>query len=149
MNLCLVARPARLPDLKVWAARQFQVPPDQTWRTITPLEREAVCPAHKDLLLIGDAARVVEPFTGEGIYYALASGALAAGHIVSGDLPSYSEAHRQLYRGRLWVNRLAKAAVLHPALASLALSVAQVFPGLLHFLTARVIGATGVQILQV
>ena len=31
-----------------------------------------------NLFFIGDAARVVEPFTGEGIYYALRSGELAA-----------------------------------------------------------------------
>jgi len=144
MNLCLVARPAHLPDLKLWAAGQFQIPPDQTWRTITPLERDAVCPAHENLLLIGDAARVVEPFTGEGIYYALASGMLAASHIAKGQLPDYAAAHARLYRGRLWVNQFAKAAVLHPALASLALSFARVFPGALQFLTARVVGAAGV-----
>jgi 2-polyprenyl-6-methoxyphenol hydroxylase-like FAD-dependent oxidoreductase len=142
MNLCLVARPARLPDLKLWAAGEFQIPPDQAWRTITPLERDAVCPARENLLLIGDAARVVEPFTGEGIFYALASGMLAANHIVKGDLSAYASAHARLYRGRLWVNRLAKAAVLHPTLASLALGIARVFPGALRFLTSHVVGAT-------
>jgi menaquinone-9 beta-reductase len=145
MNLCLVARPAHLPDLKLWAAAEFQIPPDQSWRTITPLEREAVHPAHKSLLLIGDAARVVEPFTGEGIYYALASGTLAAAHIAKDDLPAYAAAHARLYRGRLWVNRFAKAAVLHPALASLAFSIARMFPGALQFLTTRVVGAGSVQ----
>jgi flavin-dependent dehydrogenase len=148
MNLCLVARPARLPSLKLWAAGEFQIPPDQPWRTITPLEREAVHPAHENLLLIGDAARVVEPFTGEGIYYALASGMLAASHIASGDLSAYAPAHARLYRGRLWVNQLAKAAVLHPSLASFALAIARVFPGALQFLTARVVGAAGVQALS-
>jgi geranylgeranyl reductase family protein len=118
MNLCLVARPARLPELKLWAAGQFQISADQTWRTITPLERDAVRPARENLLLVGDAARVVEPFTGEGIYYALASGTLAASHIAKGELSSYAAAHARLYRGRLWVNQLAKAAVLYPTLAA-------------------------------
>jgi len=143
MNLCLVARPARLPDLKFWATRRFQIPPDQSWRTITPLERKAVFPTHENLLLIGDAARVVEPFTGEGIYYALASGVLAASHIAKGDLSAYASAHARLYRGRLWVNQFAKAAVLHPSLASLAFGIARAFPGALRFLTSRVVGTGG------
>jgi len=137
MNLCLVARPARLPELKLWAAGEFQIPVDQTWRTITPLERDAVCPAHENLLLIGDAARVVEPFTGEGIYYALASGALVASHIAKGELPGYATAHARLYRGRLWVNQFAKAAVLRPRLAS---GVLRAFPNVIRFLTTRVVG---------
>jgi flavin-dependent dehydrogenase len=141
MNLCLVARPARLPDLKLWAADQYQTPPDQAWRTITPLERHAVHPEHENLLLIGDAARVVEPFTGEGIYYALASGTLAASHMAKGDLSGYASAHARLYRGRLWVNHFAKAAVLHPSLAELAFDVARVFPAALRYLTSRVVGA--------
>jgi flavin-dependent dehydrogenase len=145
LNLCLVARPPRLPDLKLWAAAEFQVPPDQAWRAITPLERAAVDPAHGNLLLAGDAARVVEPFTGEGIYYALASGALAASHIANRDLPGYAAAHARLYRGRLWVNQFAKAAVLYPAVATLALGIARRFPGALHFLTTRVVGAATMQ----
>ena len=145
MNLCLVARPAHLADLKIWATAQFQVPADQAWRTITPLERAAVHPAQQNLALIGDAARVVEPFTGEGIYYALASGTLAASHIAKGDLSTYPAAHAKLYRGRLWVNQFAKAAVLHPSLASIAFGFARAFPGALRLLTSRVVGRTALR----
>jgi len=145
MNLCLVARPTRLPDLKIWAAGEFQIPPDQTWRIITPLQRDAVHPARENLLLVGDAARVVEPFTGEGIYYALASGALAASHIAKGNLAGYASAHARLYRGRLWVNRVAKAAVLYPSLSSAAFGIARLFPGALRFLTSRVVGSAAIE----
>jgi len=86
INLCLVARPERLTELKAWAAQHFTIPPDTAWRTITPLRRAPIPPAHENLLFTGDAARVVEPFTGEGIYYALASGELAARHLLAGDL---------------------------------------------------------------
>ncbi len=41
------------------------------------------CRRADSLFLVGDAARVVEPFTGEGIYYALASGELAAEAIIA------------------------------------------------------------------
>ena len=57
-------------------------------------------------------------FTGEGIYYALRSGELAAQAIISGDHRQYSKTHRQLYAGRLWVNALARRAVEHPRLAT-------------------------------
>jgi geranylgeranyl reductase family protein len=55
--------------------------------------------AHRAMLL-GDAAGLADPLTGEGIYYALKSGALAAGAIIQKDNPgqvtaSYRERIRQ------------------------------------------------------
>ena len=135
LNLCLVSTARHIADMKSWAAREFALPPEQDWRTITPLARAAVPAMHANLLLVGDAARVVEPFTGEGIYYALASGELAARHTIAGNLDGYSKAHAQLYRGRLWINALAKQAVLHPRLATLTLH----FPAALRMLTAKVV----------
>ena len=138
-NLCLVSRPPDLAEIKSWAIRRFGLPEDQTWRSITPLSRAPVSPAHDGLLLVGDAARVVEPFTGEGIYYALASGELAAQHLVGGRLSEYASAHRRLYRGRLWVNRLARVACDHPRVAQATLCVAEWVPGLLALLTRKVV----------
>lgn len=135
LNLCLVSRPAHIDELKTWAAREFTLPVAQEWRAITPLARAPIPPSHPHLLLVGDAARVVEPFTGEGIYYALASGELAARHLIARDLGGYAKAHAQLYRGRLWINQLAKQAVLHPRLASFALQI----PFVLRLLTAKVV----------
>ena len=140
VNVCLVSRPEHLGDLKAWTAERFQVAPNHPWRTITPLSRAALPPAHDRLLLVGDAARVVEPFTGEGIYYALTSGEIAARHIIADDLPGYATMHAGLYRGRLWINELAKAAVLHPRIANAALGIARYFPHLLSFLTCKVVG---------
>ena len=37
--------------------------------------------AKKNILLVGDAAGLADPFTGEGIYYALINGAIASKHI--------------------------------------------------------------------
>ena len=116
LNLCLVARPPRLDAMKAWARATFGIEPE--WRTITPLARSLVAPAHRELLLVGDAARVVEPFTGEGIAYALATGELAARHLLADDLAGYATAHRALYRGRLWINHLARFACLRPRLAT-------------------------------
>lgn len=141
INVCLVSQPQKIDALKSWAAEQFAIATDQPWRTITPLARAAVPVVHDSLLLAGDVARVVEPFTGEGIYYALASGELAARHIIAGHLEGYARAHRELYRGRLWINQLTRLAVTQPRVASAVLGAARIAPGLLRFLTSRIVAA--------
>jgi menaquinone-9 beta-reductase len=146
LNLCLVGTPPTISSLRKWAERNFSVALDQPWRTITPLRRSPVAVAHRNLLFIGDAARVVEPFTGEGIYYALRSGELAAEAVVkivrSGDHQSavrdFARAHTEMYRGRLWINRLARAAVLSPTVGSAFLRVARFQPGILRSMTGKV-----------
>jgi len=145
LNLCLVGRPPTISSLRQWAQRHFGIPAHQPWRTITPLTRSPVCCTHEDLLFIGDAARVVEPFTGEGIYYALRSGELAAdaiAKIITGKdqqlaLRKFARASAEMYRGRLWINRLARAAVLSPRLASFLIQTARVQP-IFRSLTAKV-----------
>jgi menaquinone-9 beta-reductase len=157
LNICLVGRPQSIQRLRAWAERMFGVPAEQSWRTITPLTRPAIPPAHDNLFLIGDAARVVEPFTGEGIYYALRSGELAAaaianllrasasgGSFTGGEVRGsisreFARAHAQMYRGRLWINRLARAAVLSPRLASAFVHAARIEPAVLRLLTRKIV----------
>ena len=148
LNLCLVAKPRDIEALKEWAWQRFAVARDHPWRTITPLTRSPLPPAHENLFLIGDAARVVEPFTGEGIYYAIRSGELAARAIVKiigGEDPEsaireFSRQHAAIYRGRLWINQLARAAVMSPRIGSLLVHAARVQPALLRLLTAKITG---------
>jgi len=147
LNLCLVGTPPTIGLLRAWAEREFNLPSDRSWRTITPLTRDPVPVAHDRLFFIGDAARVVEPFTGEGIYYALRSGELAAKAITKivrnedwePALHEFTRAHRAMYGGRLWINRLARAAVLSPKLASAFLPFAQFNPGVLRSLTRKIV----------
>src|SRR5207244_3451948 len=147
LNLCLVGTPPTISSLRNWAEREFNLSADQSWRTITPLTRAPVPAAHENLFFIGDAARVVEPFTGEGIYYALRSGELAANSIakiIRGEdqqsaVREFVRAHRRMYRGRLWINRLARAAVLSPKTASAFLRIARFSPALLRLLTTRIV----------
>jgi menaquinone-9 beta-reductase len=147
LNLCLVGRPPTISRLRQWAQRHFEIAADQPWRTITPLTRAPVPCAHENLLFIGDAARVVEPFTGEGIYYALRSAELAAGaiaKIISGKdrqlaLREFARASVEMYRGRLWINRLARAAVLSPRIGSLFVRAARINPSILKLLTAKIV----------
>jgi menaquinone-9 beta-reductase len=149
LNLCLVGTPPTISKLCRWAERQFQLPADQGWRTITPLTRSPIPSAHENLFFIGDAARVVEPFTGEGIYYALRSGELAANaaaKIVRGENPqlalrNFTRAYSGMYRGRLWVNRLAREAVLRPQLGSLFVHTARVNSSILKLLTAKIVSS--------
>ena len=147
LNLCLVGTPPTISTLRKWAERQFDLPTNQPWRTITPLTRSPISSAHENLFFIGDAARVVEPFTGEGIYYALRSGELAAnaiGKILRGEnrntvLREFGRTHAQMYRGRLWINRLSRAAVLRPQLGSLFVRAARIRPEIIKFLTAKIV----------
>jgi menaquinone-9 beta-reductase len=139
LNLCLVSRPRELSSIRRWAEVEFTIPADHPWRTIAPLARVALPPAQPGLLLVGDAARVVEPFTGEGIYYALRSGELAAEAIRAGDQQRYVAAHRRLYAGRLWINALARHAVEHPRLTSNLLSLVPNEKWALRFLTTKVV----------
>ncbi|HWB59786.1 MAG TPA: NAD(P)/FAD-dependent oxidoreductase [Chthoniobacteraceae bacterium] len=141
LNLCLVGKPGDIPALKHWAAGQFEIPPGQSWRTITPLSRKPVPPTANNLLLVGDAARVIEPYTGEGIYYAIASGELAAKCLVQNLPPeNYRREHERLYSGRLWVNRVSRYAALHPRLATIALEAMRHYPPSLRFLTSKIVG---------
>ena len=96
-------------------------------------------------MYIGDAGRVVEPLTGEGILYALQSGTLAADAICAAAVESsdpvlhYSKHHQNVYRNRLWVNQLARLAVLHPRIANQFLRILKFNPAPLKYLTSKVV----------
>src|SRR5207248_9302110 len=142
-----VGMPPTISTSRQWSPRHFEIPADQPWRTITPLTRAPVPCAHENLLFIGDAARVVEPFTGEGIYYALRSGELAAraiAKIIGGQdrqfaLREFTRACAEMYWGRLWINRLARAAVLSPRIESAFVRVARINPLILKLLTTKIV----------
>ncbi len=153
LNISLAGPPATLDSLKNWARGEFGLAADHPWRTIAPLDRApapraAVAQGSGGVFLAGDAARVVEPFTGEGIYYALRSGELAAGAIIAAvrgkrsaeqSAAHYRETHTAMYQGRLWVNRLARTAGRNPRMASLVLEILRWQPSLLGLLTAKVV----------
>jgi menaquinone-9 beta-reductase len=76
---------------------------------------------------VGDAARVSEPVTGEGIYFALKSGALAAEAIdgafrendFSAERLAFYERKRRLAFRRRWrMNTLFRWLIYRPALAA-------------------------------
>jgi geranylgeranyl reductase family protein len=146
LNLCLVGTPPTISRLRRWAEDHFEITADQSWRTITPLTRSPVPCAHENLFFIGDAARVVEPFTGEGIYYAMRSGELAAIAISKimrsedqqATLREFARACAEMYRGRLWINRLARMTVLWPRVGSFFVRAARIQPAILSLLTRKI-----------
>jgi menaquinone-9 beta-reductase len=146
VNLCVVARPRQIEELRSRTSQRFELTPGQRWNTIAPLSRQPIEADDPTLFYVGDAARVVEPFTGEGIFYALKSGSLAAESIIEAHQrgPSfshrYAERHRQLYTGRLWINQLARLSVLHPRISSPFLELLRFWPWPLEQLTRRVVG---------
>jgi geranylgeranyl reductase family protein len=77
------------------------------------------------VLLVGDAARVTEPITGEGIYFAMRSGMLAAetldralrkGDLSADGLRGYEQMCARALRSRQILNSLLRFAIYRPAL---------------------------------
>jgi flavin-dependent dehydrogenase len=127
--------------LKAAVSARFAIPDGQQWRAIAPLERAPLPPLCDEVVYVGDAARVVEPFTGEGIYYALRSGTLAAGHILAGSVERYPASLAALYRKRLWINRLSRWAVTQPQAGAMLLRALAAHPASLQYLVRRVTGS--------
>jgi menaquinone-9 beta-reductase len=148
-NLCTVSRPQNAERFRQRVIQRFGLGPDHRWQSITPLTRSTIRSQRPNLLYAGDAARVVEPFTGEGILYALQSGALAADCIIRAAADSvepgqlYRGRHAQLYKNRLWINQLARLAVLHPKLSGSLLDLFRFYPAPLRYLTRKVVGSPG------
>lgn len=96
------------------------------WHGTPLLTQHAVRPAAERLFLLGDAAGYIEPFTGEGIAWALASGAAVAPlahRACDGWDPGLARAWCSLYRAtvgrRQWVCRAVAAVLRRPALTRL------------------------------
>jgi len=117
----LDARRSQDPDR---FARRYLPPFAPTeWRRLNPITRAHAALTTGRVWLAGDAARVVEPFTGEGIGFALATGVLAAETALHGlaqdDLATaravYGRTHRAMYRRRAWANLLVHWVLVDPA----------------------------------
>jgi flavin-dependent dehydrogenase len=78
------------------------------WQGTTPLSRHTSPSAGRRIFFVGDAAGYIEPFTGEGMAWAIASGAAVAGiahqaaQCYSDDLPRrWIRMRKRLLRGRM------------------------------------------------
>jgi len=126
---------------------------DATWKGTPRLTRRPGLLAAERLFVVGDAAGYVEPFTGEGMAWALA-GAVALGPLAAAASqrwePAYvarwTAAHRRVVRDRQGVCAWLAWALRRPWLMRAATRVLSVWPGLaapvIHRLHAP--GGTGI-----
>jgi flavin-dependent dehydrogenase len=146
LSLCIVSTPSKMAGMQRQIVSELGLNPNITWNTIAPLSRPDAQAVADGLFLAGDAARVVEPFTGEGTYYAMRTGELAASCIAKwlrGEIDQeaaereYTAKHHAVYRGRLWINQLARLAVTVPIVGSALIHTGAMFPPALRMLARR------------
>jgi hypothetical protein len=70
--------------------------------------------------------------------------AKASAKVLRGDdrnlaLREFGRTYAEMYRGRLWINRLARAAVLRPQLGSFFVHTARINPSIMKLLTAKIV----------
>jgi flavin-dependent dehydrogenase len=113
---------------------------------MNPITRPAARLGLDHVWLVGDSARVVEPFTGEGISFAFSTALLAAEAARNGlardNLPAtfrnYAREHERLYRRRAWVNTLTRWLLVTPGRTVRLLRRVRPAPAVVSFLSDRV-----------
>lgn len=137
-NLCFVLERAKHESPEAHFAQFFPGQTHNGWETMHPIHRPPARSVVQDRLwLLGDTARVVEPFTGEGIYFALATARLAARELCAGG--NYARAHAALYRDELLVNRATAWLLARSSRSMRLLDIAKFCPALLRQATERVL----------
>jgi len=148
--ISMVLDSRRTQDPLLLARRYFPLFEEQDWLRMNPITRAPARTGSDGVWLVGDAARVVEPFTGEGIFFALATGVLAAESAINGlaqnklaaARAAYARSHRQLYRRRAWVNTLLRWLLTTPSRPVRLLRHVDRLPGIVAFLSHRVHATT-------
>ncbi|MEM6459355.1 MAG: FAD-dependent monooxygenase [Planctomycetota bacterium] len=114
------------------------------WRATPALTRHRSRLAGPGLFVVGDAAGYVEPFTGEGMAWALAGGHAVAGYAdraAAGDradlAAAWTAAHRRRVRRRQAVCCIVAATLRRPRLTAGVVAVLSCFPHLAGPVTSR------------
>ena len=108
----------------------------QTTFPITPRTRRR---STGNVRLIGDAGKLVEPFTGEGIFFALLDG-IRAGEELAARLRGTKVVSAERH-SRFWVNNVFSPILRHPRLANAAVALGGACPGLPQLASRTVIPA--------
>jgi len=116
-----------------------------TFRGTRPLTQQSKCVAGHRLLLLGDAAGYVEPFTGEGIAWALLSAELAVP--IAEDIchhgwqsrhpPEWNHVFRTQILSKRWICRSLSSALQRPWLLRPMLMACSWFPSIARHLVNR------------
>ncbi|MES2310590.1 MAG: NAD(P)/FAD-dependent oxidoreductase [Verrucomicrobiota bacterium] len=130
------------------ANRFFPKLPALVWHSITPVTRNPAVLGRGSIWLIGDSARVVEPFTGEGIYLSLQSAELAAISILKVARPedkalallNYQREHDLLCRSRIQSGMGLRWLMRNTSRAYRWSTLIRYFPGPVSRMINRVIG---------
>ncbi|MGL4550971.1 MAG: NAD(P)/FAD-dependent oxidoreductase, partial [Gemmataceae bacterium] len=108
--------------------------PEAPWRGTPPLTRSARRVAGHRLFVLGDAAGYVEPFTGEGMAWALASAVtlapLASRPWTPGLASAWARAHRRVVTGRQLACRALSAVLRRPWLTGTLVRILHLCPSL-------------------
>ena len=98
--------------------------------------------AGNGVFLVGDALRVMEPFTGQGIFFALRTGELAAQNICRSRCgeETYGAAVSELYRRRGRTNEWLRRVMYRERAARAILPIVQRAPRLARWLADNVLG---------
>jgi menaquinone-9 beta-reductase len=99
---------------------------DRVWRGTPLLTRRLKRPCGERVLAIGDAAGYVEPFTGEGIAWALTSGAAAVQWLTEthgARIDDWIRVYRRTVVKRQWLCKLVAAALRRPRFLRLGITV--------------------------
>jgi len=124
--------------------RELGIAPDphEPWQTAHPLQAPMNLPAQDGVFLAGDALRVMEPFTGQGIFFALRTGELAAEavyHRVDRE-EAYGAAVADLYRQRGRTNEWLRRVMYRERAARVIVPAVQRAPRLARWLADNVLG---------
>jgi flavin-dependent dehydrogenase len=110
---------------------------DLRWRGTPALTRRPLRPAAERVLALGDAAGYVEPFTGEGMAWALAAGAAVVPLSVQAAqtwtpllMDDWARLHATIVTRRQWVCRGVAWLTRHPSLTRLVLTALDQMPWL-------------------
>jgi menaquinone-9 beta-reductase len=114
---------------------------NQPWKGTPALTRSPQQLAGERWFAIGDAAGYVEPFTGEGMAWAMASGIavteLATQPWQPSLIPQWEKLHKQLIRSRQQVCRILAEVLRRPWLCSLSIRTLRHFPKLANPILAK------------
>jgi flavin-dependent dehydrogenase len=158
-NLCLVTerRNARLHNdceaLFAGTVRQnphfraldIRPEPLEPLHSAFPLCTPANVPAKNNIFLVGDALRVMEPFTGQGIFFALRTAELAAHAILNSQCPeaTYATAVARLYHARARTNQWLRRLMYRERQAGQVMAALKFAPPLRRWLASNVLSVGG------
>jgi len=143
-NLCLMLDSNSFNTPQMIADQFFDDLHPLGWKSTFPISRSNHIAGDRNVLLLGDAARMVEPFTGEGIYMALHSAWDAANlsirHLAE-ERPAFHlgsiwrKRHKNLFKRQIFFqNHFSRWLAVKPRRAATAVQLIRHYPFLLNYI---------------